>query len=552
MKRFVILILLALISLAPSFAEDESIELTINSQPVELEHPIIQTESGQFLAPMEEFFTALRIPIDQLPSRHLSVFRDNIFLKFRQDYPLYEVNGREFRWTNVPSMRDGVVYIEINMFLKYMDLAGHFDEKTNRLDIRTSRALDFYRPESTAQKQVPSIRTGLRYLVPSFWNRQEFGYGVNLMGQTVSISFDRLPANETGLEDAITNYMADQASQVSSLDPLPKRSLTLPLFNATIASFQRRLAPTDDPMGYRFSQWGFFELNGQYFVANLESNLNDQPYLIQLFDDILESVESSTLSIDSLSEHYVEFRNYSLFRTFISSPIYSNIRTNGQLNFRGNIDSSVEYLDVIVKKGRRTFEYQIPVTYGAFDEPIPIPFGLGFHQVTILLPEGVESADDFYLEEDSRTLLKLSVINRTLGESLLTSSSKLVHKDHELIQAAIKDIPSQLTNYQKAEKAFALLDQFSASNNDTLDMLLADNTGNSKALAAVYTSYLRAMNVPTRILKTSQGSDYFVEFYSNGKWIFTRPYQYMRNKITMSRYFDVSRPKDIQLDLLDY
>lgn len=547
-----ILLLLVFISLAPSFAEDESIELTINSQPVNLEHPIIQTEGGQFLAPMEEFFTALKIPIDELPSGHLSVFRDNIFLKFRQDYPLYEVNGREFSWINVPTMRDGVVYIEIDMFIKYMDLADHFDEKNSHLDIRTSRALDFYRPESTAQKLVPSIRTGLRYLVPSFWNRLEFGYGIDLMGQTMSISFDRLPANETGLEDAIINYMADPARKVSSLEPLPRRSLTLPLFNAKVASYQRKLSPTDDPMGYRYSQWGFFELNGQYFVANLESNLNDQPYLIQLFDDILESVESSTLSIDSLSEHYVEFRNYSLFKTFISSQIYSNIRTDGQLNFRGNIDSSVEYLDVIVKKGRRTFEYQIPVTYGSFDEPIPIPFGLGFHQVTILLPEGADTADDFYLEEDKRTLLKLSVINRTLGESLLTSSSKLVNKDHELVQETIRQIPSELTNYQKAEKAFALLDQFSESHNDTLELLLADGTGNSQALAAVYTSYLRAMNVPARLLKTSRSSDYFVEFYSNGKWIFTRPYQYMRNKITMSRYFDVPRPKDIQLDLLDY
>lgn len=552
MKRFLIFLLFLGLTLSLSFAEDETISLMINAQPVTLEQPIIQTEDGRFLAPMEEFFTALQIPIDELPSRHLSVFRDNIFLKFRPDYPLYEVNGREFRWINMPTMRDEVIYIEIDMFIKYMDLGYSYNSEERLLDIRTSRALDFYRPESTAQKQVPSIPTGLRYSIPSFWLRQEVGYGVTLQDQTIAIQFDRLPPNETGLEDAIINYLADPARNITLLDPLPKRSLKLPLFNAIVAPYQRPLGPTDDPLTYRYSQWGFFELSGQYFVANLESNINDQPYLIQLFDDILASVESNTYSIDSLSEHYVEFRNYSLFRTFISSPIYSNIRTAGELTFRGNIQSNVEYLDVIVQKGKRLFEYQVPVTYGAFDEAIPIPFGLGFHQVTILLPEGLDTADDYYLEEDSRTLLKLSVINRTLGESLLTSSSKLVNKDHELVQEAIQDIPTNLTNHAKAELAFKQLEQFGVSRNDTLEQLLADGTGNSKAIASVYTSYLRAMNIPARLLQTRNGIDYFVEFFSNGKWIFTRPYQYVQSPVAMSRFFDVKKPTDIQLDLLDY
>lgn len=552
MKRILFIFFLILIISSVSFAETGDMELTINSQPVVLEHPIILTPSGGFFAPMEEFFGAMRIPLDELPSRHLAVFRDNIFVKFRPDYPLYELNGREFRWQTMPTTRDDVLYIEIDVFLKYMDLAYSYDEENHQLDVRSSQNLDFYRPDSTALKQVPSLRTGLRYSVPNFWNRLDSGYGTVLLDQEIIFNLDRLTSTEPNLEDAVIEHLADPTLDLLGLDFMPVRSLQTPLFKASIHHYHRISQDPDETTETRISLWGFFELDNQFYSANLESNLADQAYLEQVFEDILESIESNTYSIDSLSEHYVEFNNYSLHRAFISSPVYSNIMTAGQLTFRGNIQPDIEYLDVLVKKGRRTFEYQIPVTYGSFDEPIPIPFGLGFHQVTVLLPDTIEPADDVYLEEDPRTLIKFSVINRTLGESLLLSSSKLVNKNHELVQAAVSDIPVRSTNYEKAEQAFAKLDQFSFSTNQTLDQLLSDNTGNSQAIASVYTSYLRAMDIPSRILKTRYGQDYYVEFFSNGKWIFTRPGNFIRDRQPMSRYFGVSKPSAIQLDLLDY
>lgn len=552
MKRLLVILCLFLIFYAVSFAQTDEIQLTLNGQPVELTSPIRQTESGHFLVPMDEFFGLLQIPVDELPTRHLGVFRDNIYVKFRLDSPYYELNGREFRWTNLPTRRGDVAYIEIDVFLKYMDLAYTFNESKQLLELRSTRALDLYRPDAAALKQVPSLRTGLRYSVPNFWTRQDPGYGATILGQKIVFHLEKLPSNMTGIEDAITDFLALPRLNLTDFEVMPVRYYDTNLFRVTWYRYHSSKPLAEDSGQTENLLLGFFELNQQYFAAILESNLGDPPYLEQLFQDILDSVQSGTYSIDSLSEHYVEFRNYSENRTFISTPIYSNIRTAGQLPFRGNINPDIEYLDVIVKKGPRSFEYQIPVTYGSFDQSIPIPFGLGFHQVTIMLPDNVPLADDFYLEEDNRTLIKLSVINRTLGESLLVSSSKLVNKNHELVLAAVSDIPDDRTNYDKAEAAFAKLDQFSLSQHETIDQLLSDQSGNSQAVAAVYTSYLRAMNIPSRILKTHFGSEYYVEFFSNGKWVFTRPGNYVRAKDDPRRYFDVERPQGIRIDLLDY
>lgn len=556
MKRLIILLTLILLISGCSFAQSEEIHLNINGQAVNLEHPIIWADNGEFLVPMEAFFAALQIPIDELPSGQLAVFRDNIFVKFRPNFSLYEVNGREYRWRNIPAYRNEVLYVPIDMFIQYMDLDADFDKDSLTLNVRSTRALDFFHPESTATKQVPSLRTGLRYSVPNFWKRMDPGYGAQLQEHPLLFDLDRLRSEASELESAIQEFLIQPEQQLSGYQALPVRELSCPLFDAQIYPFIRQ-APTPSSDSEKEAsthqiQFGFFEINDAFYVAKLQSSLADSSYLEQLLDDILMSIQSATLSIDALSEHYVEFRNYSRFNSFISSPIYSNIPVSGHLSFRGNIDPAIEYLDVIVSRGRRHFEYQIPVSYGTFSDSIPIPFGLGFHQVNILLPENVDTAEDFYFEEAPNTLIKFSVINRTLGEGLLVSSSKLVNTQHELVQQTIEAIPEDLTNYAKAKQAFAELEQFNPSSNQTLEQLLNDSTGSSKAVAALYTSYLRAMNIPTRLVKPPHSQEYYVEFFSNGKWVFTRPMNYVRVKDNIDVYFDVSRPIGMVLDILDY
>ena len=553
MKRLVIISLLLLCLSFTSHAATTEIALHINGQAVELEHPLIETQPDVLLAPMEEFFAALQVPVDILPNDYRAVFRDNIFIKFRTDYNRYEINGREYAWTVTPRLIDGVLYGPIDVFLRFMDLEGSFSPEEQVLDIRTSRAIVSFRPDSYATKQVSSLGTGLTYSVPTFWEAQDSGgYGTRLLNQRILIDLKRIITDQDNLRDISHEYLLERTAAHDGFQVQPLRTLDSGLFEAFIYTYRLINPKLPAEQENHIISYGFFELNNQFFVAVLDSNLRDNNFLDQVLNDVLRSIQSKTYSIDSLSEHYVEFRNYSRFFSFISSPIYSNIQVSGELAFRGNLDPAIEYLDVLVEKGDRDFEYQIPVVYGSFDDRIPIPFGLGFHRVTILLPESIEGQEDLYLQEDDSTLLKFSVINRALGESLLVSSSKLVDKNHEQVQAAVAPIDESLTNYEKAYQAFLLLEQFGSSSHTTMEQLLATGSGSSKAVASLYTAYLRAMDIPTRMVRNSLIEEYFVEFFSNGKWIFTRPSHYIRVKDRIEVYFDVPRPQGIQIELLDY
>lgn len=545
---FLLLLLVCFLSTGQTFAQTEPtpVNIQINAEPQLFSDPMLRDERGHFLAPMAEFFQKTGIQYDLSDDGEVIAFRDNIFIKFRPHHTTYALNGKELTW-DVPARYHGsTLYVSLSPFIRYTDLRATFDEETQTLHVTSGLFFEQRRSRGLLKRlDIPGSQISVS--IPYFWERTEptsFRLNPKVGHLTFDVAFEQVdPA-------ASLREQMEKARENTSIPPeysmFENREQLID--NNTFYTRRYRGAPDptqilleETPPHFPYLSFSYFRIGDQLYTFTFRSDLSDIDSQVEVEQQILESVYSKIFSVDTLSEHYVEYALFRSLNMFLESPLYSNMTLNNQLRLKGAIDPDIESLEVTLLRQERSFQYTIPVREGFFNELVPVPFGLGFHRLILSAPTAKtsdETSEKLHFGEAGTLLLKCSLINLSETEALYVSPSKEVLSRDPRVLAAVAGLDKNNLDYQNAQTLFKkLIDVYSIGEAESMREALQEKSGTPYALSLIYTAQLRAAGIASRIVRDEDSNRHFVEFYSNGEWIPTNPAGYISGSSKDERLF---------------
>lgn len=531
---------------------NNEVDFTINGQPADFSAPVIRDSSGKLYAPMTEFFEKTNIQYVMLPEERVVLFRDNIFIKFQLQFNTFELNGKEMNWEVAPFRRGDTLYISLQEMTQYMSLNYTIDEEANRVDLHTATNIEQTHISDFYAKRIEDAATGLSFDVDYHWQRDG-----NVIGTSNSHSFIEMRTRVldapafADVDQNIRKFLDEQVDSDARNRFIKERTFTGRFTEFDIFHYRRTRQEGLEDLTLSYA---FFSLGQNIYVIEFRTDSTIPQYLEDVENRILNTVKSRQFNIDPREEHYIEFNNFFDQDTFIESPLYSNMMVSGSLPFKGLINERVSFLDVRVERSNRVFDYRIRVNGGKFDDEIPIPFDLGFHRVTITVPQYIaETSNSLGLERAEHLLMQFSVLNDQAGMGLYISSSTKVDTRNPEMVAMLQKLPVRTTNRDQASLCFDLLKEFYYDSEiQSMEELLDKGKGNSHAISALYTAMLRAYQIPTRMISDAFTNTYYVEFQSNGLWVFNDPTSFVRGLREKEAVFHIKRPDKITFVNHDY
>lgn len=531
------------------------VDFTINGQSADFSLPVMRDSLGHLYAPMTEFFEKTNIQYLMLPEQRVLVFRDNIFIKFQLQYNTFELNGKEFTWDTPPFQQNGEYYISLDEMIKYMNFTATFNEDENLVNLTTGSVIDRNFLGDFYAKRIDDAITGLTFDVDYFWQREGNGFRGDYGSYFIYLETTRLDAPPfTDFDEFVDEYLYENIDEYPEYGYLTTRSFTGRFTDGDIYTYRKNLPEEAEGVKTEYVSFAFFSFGGEIFQMRFTSNAQDRIVFEEVQSRVLNTVKSRQFNVDTKEEHYIEYNNFFEQETFIESPIYSNILIKGGLPFKGLINERINYLDVRVTKQNRIFNYRVDVNNGRFDDTIPIPFDLGFHQVSILMPpEVLETTNHLGIEHQEHLLMQFSVLNQQAGMGLYVSSSTEVDTRDPIMIPMLQELPLKTTNRDQASLAFDLLKQYHYNSDiSSQKELLEKGEGNSHAISTLFAAMLRAYQIPTRIITDAYTETYYVEFQSNGNWVFNDPTSFVRGLRSKEEVFHQKRPDKITFIPLDY
>lgn len=507
-------------------------------------------------------------------SREMISYRDNIFIKFKNNSSLAHVNGKPKTMPVSSFTFKGELYIPASFAAAAHELAFETESTSHALSIDFRENILEYRQIGFRHfKRISLTNYGISFYIPEYWSEvadKVATYGVENSFESYAFEANVMTLNPQYTRPILTESILEglTAEHGDALNLVSSNTMVLGDYTSDAIYYDITL----EGVTTHHSLYIFFEQNNGYVFKATYPDTNDLEESREIFDTIASTFSITKLTVNEQLEHYTEMTRFSEYGVELTSEIHSNMIVNNQFQLNGTIShpKNIKGLNVIVSKDGDMFEYYVPVIDNAFDAKLYTPFGLGKHNITVIADETTSKLGaidinafttlDDYIEQtllsnydfdEAETILKFSVLNASNEPIKDLLPTTYINYDQTSIYDITNGITYNLTNQYSKSKA---LYEWIVSNY-TLDELLKPTglltakelveikNANSVELCILYTALLRAVDIPARMARgiTEDGVDYWVETYLNGQWMvasIAQETQYGFNDLT---YFNLDR-----------
>lgn len=526
-------------------------------------------------------------------------YRDNIFMKFIPNSSIAYVNGKPKNMSVSAMIYKGDLFIPASFAAKTleMDYTISTDFNTLSIDYREN-LLEYQQIGSRHFKKISLANWGISFYIPEYWHKFEGSlqsYGVEDPFETYHLEAKIYPLNKQYSRAVLTeSILSDLRIQYGeNLHISTNSTYKTGEYVADVLHYEI----TENDITTQYATYIFFEQNNGYMLTGFYPSSNDADESIRILDTIASTFAITKLSINENLEHYTELPLFYNIDMHLKNEIYSNMPVKNMFVFSGTIDpeQSIKGIHVVVTKNDNETEYYIPIIDGAFSAKIYTPFGLGKHNITVIIDDRTEDkttdnpvSSETYVNQDEsqlpsmnvpvgpsledivekailmnfdldtdKTAMKFSVLNTSNDEIKYLLPSEYVNYDNSIIYDLANSLTYNLTNQYTKSKAiytylvahYTLSD--AVSPNGLYDAVkLAELTeGNTIEICILYTALLRSVDIPARISRgiSEEGINYWVETYINGKWYISSITDEIKQAEGNFAYFNLNRSAHYEL-----
>lgn len=607
--KTIILLLILVSTLSSSYSLDvitkddyETIEVIFNDEKLD-SSASAKLVDGNLMLPMRNYFEILGASIKWVANtREVISYKNNTFIKIKIDSETAFKNGKEFELGSKPMIIGSSTYIPARFISDTFGLKSNYkdSDKTLKLDF-VENSIKFNFIKNDYFKRIPFDDLGVYLSIPQLWKKSDdsntrYEYLENDISYSLDVSSATLKEDQT-IEDFI-NEIKKSEFEIHSTDITYTGTYEDTINGIDAVVLSNIIKNTTKEIRF------FLKEGKNIYTLRFNYSLNAQEGdTIDTINLIAKSFQISNFTINYDDEHYIEYDALHNNKITFDQNIYSNKEIKGVMPFSGSVseNSLIDKLKVSVSRLGKTKVFIVDIIDGQFDGNIYAPYGLGKHNVLIesiwkTESEITKSAIDentqvksttsqmtlnkmLAINENSKKLttlnpkiLEFSVINLEIDKLEYLVPSEKIQKDHVQITSL-----SNLLTYEKLrkfDKAKAIFDwtttNIELKQSSTFDQpknsvsVFDDEYGNSLEINILYTSLLRSIDIPSRIILASNEpgtSYYYTEIYINGEWSASDPVAAIRfmnseSSSDAKRYFilelDAFKKNFDKLEILSY
>lgn len=527
MKKLCIILIIVLLSGMIAYSEETEMNLYINQIPFELNQPILNID-GEVMVPMIETFEALGAEV--IADEQISTYYLNTFVRVNLDSRYYSINGKKYYFDRF-QYRNDRLYVP----LKLLKLAFDFTTESiteNQVFLKANNIIQYKSYNSIPYRSVAFENEGARFSIPLDWGKlNESTYGYDSNYGRISANFSTRTLNDNIDLNLIMDTYSEHLIMMYK-DRITFGRVDQKIYNYLTSNVLYIETDVNDIIMKQVIH--FVPTDEKVYIMhfNYPSNISES-FILQVFENIMNTFYIDESSFDHHSEHYMEFKAARDYQLTLSSEAYSNMTVNNQFVLEGyfNTEEVISSLTITVSKEDEQLEFYVPVENNSFETPIYIPFGLGKHNIKIAItPEEQKVTFDdngpiFKTEE--KLLLRYSVVNLEKESIRYKIPTKWVQSNNRFIQSMSNLLTRKYhTDYSKAKVIYNFIREdievlpVNEINFSALDVY-EQFKGTKHEIILYFTALLRAQNIPARIVEgySPYSSHRFVEAYLNGEWI---------------------------------
>jgi len=507
-------------------------------------------------------------------SQEMIGYRDNIFIKFKDNSRFAYINGKQKRMPVSSFTYKGELFIPASFAVSALELSFENDTSDHTMAIVFRDNLLEYRQIGFRHfKRISLTNYGFSFYMPEYWTEytdKVDTFGIDNSFESYMLETTVMTLNPQYTRQILTESLLESlnADYGDALNILTRNTMTLGEY-------------TSDAIYYDLTIKGvlshhilyvFFEQNNGYLFKASYPDANDLQESQDIYDTIASTFSITKLTVNEQLEHYTEMPRFSEYGVKLSSEIHSNMIAYNQFQLSGRMNNpkTIKGLHVIVSKEGDRFDYYVPVVDGEFDAKLFTPFGLGKHNVTVIADEaeiqedqviinGSTTIDDYleqtllthYIFDDAETIMKFSVLNASNEPIKDLLPTTYINYDQTSLYNVSNTLTYNLTNQYSKSKAlynwivenYTLKEALNPNGLLNAKELVEWRSANSVELCILYTALLRATDIPARMARgiNEEGIDYWVETFLNGQWVVSSIAQETQFKFTDLTYFNLER-----------
>lgn len=531
-------------------------------------------------------------------------YRDNIFMKFIPNSSVAYVNGKPKDMPVSAMIYKGDLFIPASFAAKTLEMNYSISPETNTLSIDyRENLLEYQQIGFRHYKRINLANWGISFYIPEYWNKIDGSsqtYGVEDPFETYHLEAKLYPLNKQYSRAVLAeSILSDLRIQYGdNLHISTNSTYKTGEYTADVIHYEL----VDNGVTTQYAIYIFFEQNNGYVLIGSYPGSNNPDESIEILDTIASTFAITKLSINDNLEHYTELPIFYDIDMHLNTEIFSNMPINNMFVFSGTVDpkQNIRGFHVVVTKNDNETEYYIPVTDGEFSAKIYTPFGLGKHNIAVIvddrsfndnaLDDSNDSKTDYIPKDEpivnqdsanldtalptledvvakailmnfdldtTKTAMKFSVLNTSSEEIKYLLPSEYVNYDNSAIYNIANSLTYNLTNqYTKSKEIYSyIVSHYTLS--DTVNpnglysaVELTELTeANAIEVCILYTSLLRSVDIPARISRgiSEDGIKYWVETFINGKWYISSIVDEIQQDDGSLTYFNISRSAHYEL-----
>lgn len=540
--------------------QKEPVEIVFSETPIDFNNkPFIL--NGEVMIPTRAFFERIGTQIFWSEKTEAFIaYKDNTFLKFKKDSNLAFLNGKEIALSVAPFAFNNTLYVPLSTSASAFSIDYTLDRAFLKASADYRDPVYQYRTfDYQTYKRIQLLSYGVSFYIPDHWNSLEGvsnRYGIENDFQSERLDVTVLPLDlsytRSGLFETLKQNLAAEHGEAFNI----LEAKTFKPGDYTISSMIFTTDNRNEKGDLTHHALYVILEGGTGYILSGHYESDDWKTTLITFDNIASTFQINKLTINSLQEHYVELTPFFENQMTLGQRLYSNMLVENEIPFKGVIggERPIRGLKVGVKKDQQRMDFYIPVIDNRWDGILYTPFGLGKHNVTVVidyyaepnpttplwvdsllagdlsLDSFVESAlePDFALDSEN-AMLKFSVVNISSETIKDILPSQLINYDTPDVYAAVNRVTFNLTSeYAKARALYdwvfdnyTLSPEVSNTGILSVEQMVNARDGNALEICVLYAGLMRALDIPARIVRGTQaeGSVFWVETFINGRWL---------------------------------
>ncbi|MBN2260175.1 MAG: hypothetical protein JW702_06505 [Clostridiales bacterium] len=533
MKRLFTVLILIIILSSLSFGSDD-LSVFYNNQLISFESSPIILENSVLLPAIEisKLFGA-QYTWDA-DAKLITIYRDNTFIKFSGSSYLSYVNGKSIMMDAATSIYNGILFVPIDFITNVFDINLEYDAINGVMRMTNNKRNIYKTYTDYFYKTVELPNFNINFDIPYYWEyldeeNRTFGYQSDYENVSMNVTLINNLENTT-TDNYIKNlyFNFNLANPENNYFKISEKPYITSGFSGKLVVYQSKDIENKIINAHYITQ-----ADNIIYSFNFSFYKQDSEYILSTIENIINSFEIQSFAIEVADEHYVEYPKFINLKTSMKNEIYSNTQVKNSLNFSGTIDSSVKNLIAIVERNNESFTFNITVKDGYFDESIYFPFGLGKHNVSILLETDSNLAINTELVDlnsQSNLMMKFSVINISDDFIRYTIPDTNIDPNNLNLQSMAYLLTyKSLTDYAKSLDIYNYILENIKLKSENISQSSYDvyiyNEGNNLSITNFYVTLLRSLDIPSRVFRGSYFNNYhyWAEVYLNGSWYIVDP-----------------------------